>query len=315
MPEFRETIEAERRTGIGGSDIAALLGVSRRRTRYDLYLEKTGTAKTPEVSPSGKGSSFYWGTIHERLIADAYIRLTKRRVRRRNSVIRHFDRQHFIGHLDFLVHLPDGSRPYLPNGEIRADLCLECATSFFPTESWGASGSNRIPIPYALKVQWYMGLMPSVKAFDLAVLFGGRDLRIYRVHRDEMLIAYLQKEAERFWMEHVLKRIPPPPLNEKEVRRMYPESSKKMAPAVPSVLELLRDYLRAEQARIHTESIRSELRGRILAYMGAAGELSDTEGRVLATFRKASNGRRLFKITKTGNALLNRVLKERSQEE
>lgn len=29
-----------RQTGIGGSDIAAILGVSKYKTAYDLYLEK-----------------------------------------------------------------------------------------------------------------------------------------------------------------------------------------------------------------------------------------------------------------------------------
>ena len=36
---------AERRTGIGGSDAGAILGVNKYRTALDVYLDKTGQAE------------------------------------------------------------------------------------------------------------------------------------------------------------------------------------------------------------------------------------------------------------------------------
>lgn len=41
---------AERRRGIGGSDLAPLMGISPYRTAYSLWLEKTGRVTPPDIS-------------------------------------------------------------------------------------------------------------------------------------------------------------------------------------------------------------------------------------------------------------------------
>jgi putative phage-type endonuclease len=45
-----ETWTAERRKGIGGSDLAPLMGISPYRTAYSLWLEKTGRVTPPDIS-------------------------------------------------------------------------------------------------------------------------------------------------------------------------------------------------------------------------------------------------------------------------
>ena len=53
--------ERIRRSGIGGSDIAAVFGLSPWKTRYALYLEKTA-APEEEIPPrpTGEHATLYW---------------------------------------------------------------------------------------------------------------------------------------------------------------------------------------------------------------------------------------------------------------
>ena len=49
------------RSGIGGSDIAAVFGLSRWKSRYQLYLEKTSVPEpAAPAQPTGPAASRYW---------------------------------------------------------------------------------------------------------------------------------------------------------------------------------------------------------------------------------------------------------------
>ena len=47
-PEQRQAWLAERRTGIGGSDAAAACGLSKYKTRLELWLDKRGELETAD---------------------------------------------------------------------------------------------------------------------------------------------------------------------------------------------------------------------------------------------------------------------------
>ncbi len=61
-----------RARGLGGSDIAAVLGLSRYRTPYEVWLEKTGQA----VQESGESEPAYWGQVLEDVTAREYSKRT-----------------------------------------------------------------------------------------------------------------------------------------------------------------------------------------------------------------------------------------------
>lgn len=58
---------AQRRTGIGGSDVAAILGLSPWRTPYQVWEDKTGRSDDQEETPA-----LYWGRLLEDPIRQAY---------------------------------------------------------------------------------------------------------------------------------------------------------------------------------------------------------------------------------------------------
>lgn len=81
---------AVRRTGIGGSDAAAAVGLNPYKSQLELWLEKTGRdAELPKPDPNDTQEPVYWGTLLEPIVAAAYTQQTGRRVRKVNAVLRH----------------------------------------------------------------------------------------------------------------------------------------------------------------------------------------------------------------------------------
>ncbi len=58
-----------RKTGLGGSDMASVLGLSPYKTRYELYLEKIGAIKPDDLQDN---DLVQFGNIIEHTIADFY---------------------------------------------------------------------------------------------------------------------------------------------------------------------------------------------------------------------------------------------------
>ena len=80
----REQWLADRRKGIGGSDIGAILGLSPYRTLMDVFLDKRG-----ETQPKGNEQAMYWGTVLEDVVAHEYQKRTDRKIQRVNQMLAH----------------------------------------------------------------------------------------------------------------------------------------------------------------------------------------------------------------------------------
>ena len=211
-----EQTRALRSTGIGGSDIGAIMGLSRFRTAYDVFLEKTGQkASTPD------NAAIHWGNILEDVVAKEYQAQTGRKVQRVNKMMRHPDYEFVIGNIDRAVVNPDiKGNVRWKDGKLTTDRILECKTAHGMTAKlWGEPGSDFIPDSYLTQVQWYM-LLTGCKYADLAVLIGGQDFRVFNVARDDALITYMLEYARKFW-ENTQKGIAPTPKTVAEAQDAY----------------------------------------------------------------------------------------------
>ena len=68
-----------RKTGIGGSDVAAVLGLSKWKTPYQLWVDKTSDNVVEEES-----EILHFGQVLEQVEADEYARRNRVKVQRRN---------------------------------------------------------------------------------------------------------------------------------------------------------------------------------------------------------------------------------------
>src|SRR5574343_314525 len=115
-----------RSTGIGGSDVAAILGLSKFKTPLAVYQEKRG-----ELSPQPDNDAMRWGRYLEPVVRQAYDDATGYEVRVPTSMLRH-------PHHDFAVANIDGFV------EDRTGRIFDAKTAR-TADGWGDAGSDQVP--------------------------------------------------------------------------------------------------------------------------------------------------------------------------
>jgi putative phage-type endonuclease len=188
---------ALRRTGIGGSDVGALLGMSKYASPYDLYLDKRG--ERPEMPRSeALEKAAKWGHLHEPSLAAEFSRIHGLRTRR-VGLIRHETDAWRLANLDRQISgCPDGP------------CFLEIKTrSAYKSSEWGASGSeDGVPDTEALQTHHYLAVT-GYRHCHVAVLINGNDDRYYRIDHDPEMASDVRAMEADFW-KRVIDGAPPP---------------------------------------------------------------------------------------------------------
>lgn len=202
-----------RKGGIGSSDAAAAVGLNPYKSQLQLWMEKTGRDGTlPAVDPNDDQSPMYWGTLLEPIVAAHYTRRTGHRVRRINAVLQHSQYPWMLANID---------REVVGASDVQI---LECKTA-------GIHGARlwRDGVPEYVQLQVMHHLAVTGKqAADVAVLLGGQELQVFRIERDETLIAQLITLEQQFW--GYVERDQEPPADgsasaELALRCLYPRDS------------------------------------------------------------------------------------------
>ncbi|NEV64136.1 YqaJ viral recombinase family protein [Thiorhodococcus minor] len=263
-----------RRRGIGGSDVAAIAGLSPWRSALDVYYDKT------EGSPQEENDAMHWGSILEEPVAAEYARVTGHKIRRVNSVLEHPEHPFMLASLDRrIVAHPDGPG------------VLEIKTTLRRTDDWGEPGTDAVPDYYALQVHQYLTITGHTWA-DLAVLFlAERRFEIYRLGADPEISAWLIALERRFWTEHVEPRIPPEPQSLSDLARRYPKDS---GGRIVADGELLAAHANLQQVREEIKGLESRkdaLEVQLKQAMAEASELVGADGKPIATWKTQARKR------------------------
>ena len=134
---------AWRRKGVGGSDVAAALGLSPYKTARELYFYKIGVE--PVVDGPDKSITFEIGHLLEDVVAQIFAKKTGFSVFRDQRMFQHPLFPFMLADVDRFIHLP--------NGEI---ALLECKTAHYDTQFLWANGA--VPRHYELQVRHYMAV-------------------------------------------------------------------------------------------------------------------------------------------------------------
>jgi len=179
-----------RKTGIGASESAVILGFSKWKTPAEIFYEKTGVLTDDVTSEAA-----HFGNVLEETVAQEYARRKDCKVRRNNKTLRHKDHPFILCHLDRVV-----------KGEKRI---VECKTSSaYLADKWGEEGTAMVPEEYLIQVQHQMAIT-DYEVADIPVLIGGNQLKIYTVERDQELIDIIIDNLTYFWKENILKGVAP----------------------------------------------------------------------------------------------------------
>lgn len=216
----------ERMKGIGGSDAAAIAGVSKWKSPVAVWLEKTG-----QVEPEEAGEAAYWGTVLEEIVAREFSNRTGFRVRRCNYMLQHPEHQFMLANIDREI--------------VGHKIGLECkTTSVFNRDEWE---DDLVPDTYYIQCQHYMAVT-GYSGWWIACLIGGNQFVNKLVQRNQELIDRLIGIEKDFW-QHVMDGTMPAVDGSKSsseaLRRLYPES-KDIEITLPDTAELwVKQYERA----------------------------------------------------------------------
>ncbi|MEU0992316.1 lambda-exonuclease family protein [Streptomyces sp. NPDC005953] len=172
---------AARAAGIGGSEIAAVLGLSPHESRFSLWHRKKGLIGPVEESPQMR-----WGKKHEPTICDEFAELHAGWKIRPSPTYASVERPWHIVNPDRLL-LDDF-------GDIAA--ILEAKTSR-DAEGWGEPGSDDIPIHYRTQCLWYLDVL-GVDRCHVAVLIAGCEYREYEIWADDAEASLMREAGAEF---------------------------------------------------------------------------------------------------------------------
>lgn len=253
-----------RRRGIGGSDAAAIAGLSKWKSPMSVYLEKIGEVE------SEAGEAAYWGLALEDVIVREYAKRSGLRVKRRNAVLQHREHKFMIANIDRIVGNIYGKGPGTGVLEIKT-------TSAYNKDAWSG---DKIPDEYMIQVQHYLAVT-GYRWAAIAVLIGGQEYQERLVIRDWDIISYLIEIERDFW-KLVENRTPPEIDGSKAstdvLNLLYPRSEEKSEILLPDdAVGLIDQYQTAAGEEKAAAGRKDEAANKLKAMLGEceAGYIGD----------------------------------------
>ena len=252
-----------RNKGVGGSELAAVLGLSPYETPYDVWLRKTGQSDPIEDNQYMKR-----GRILEPIIADGLVDLLKDEFCASDIEILTVD-EFYTNYPDYANIVIDGIRSY-DNGvgtdtifSKDYDFCFSSPDRFIMRNGLLYGGAELKSIndrsiktaedvaekclswvfqsQYCMQItglkRWCIGWVCD---FDLSV-------HHIWIDYDPTIAEMVFNEVGLFW-EYVKSNTPPPPINAEDVIRMYPNPSGTIE-AVDELYSVIQDYAAAKHGR------------------------------------------------------------------
>ena len=263
---------------IGGSDVAAILGISPFKTPYQLYLEKKCLVdRKDEETPFQ-----YWGSTMEPIL------------------VKEFEKRNFVSikpEIDtqwhplypFLRGNIDGWIPEL-NAVFEAKT-----TSAYNADKWGEQGTDQIPPEYLVQVAFYCAVMCCESAY-IAVLIGGNDYREYKYTRNEELETKIITASCEFW-DCVQNDIPPNASNADDLKLMFPKSLPlKVVAADENILYRLTSLNEIKSNIARWQEYEEIEKFHIMDYMQDSEALVDESNNTLVTWKTNKKGIRSLLI-------------------
>ena len=184
-----------RQDGIGGSDVAAIMGLNKYRTPLDVYISKV--EEIPETDNLADNEFIYWGNVLEDVVAKEFQRRNPEyKVFKSSYMWQHPEHKFMVANVDRLLYHPEHGW-----GVLEIKTASEYRNSHFD--------GDEIPEEYLLQIQHYLGAIPELKYSYMAALIGGNKYKDFRMERDEELIETLTILEKDFWENHVLAQNPP----------------------------------------------------------------------------------------------------------
>ncbi|WP_190824733.1 YqaJ viral recombinase family nuclease [Saccharopolyspora pogona] len=259
---------ATRRTGIGSSDASTLVGLNRYRSRYELWLDKTGQLPIVLETPS---ESAEMGTLLEPIVRDRFARIHQLTITPAGTWR--------STRWPWMLANPDG-------------FCSDGAgyegktTSAWLAHEWD---DEQVPDHAELQAQWCMAVT-GFSRWHVAVCIGGQRNEYRLVERDEELISQLVEISGRFWREHVETGEAPALDGSASVEAFlaahFPTATDTAVTVDDGLADdMVRAKAKTAQALKDATADHDEIKNRVRGLIGNNERLDTPSGRTIATWK------------------------------
>ena len=239
-----------RRKGVGGSDAAAVCGLSRYSSALNVWLQKTGRKPaTPD------NEAMQWGRLLEPVVREEFSHRTSLTVKECPYILQSREHPFMIANVDGIVTEKDGTKCVLE---------IKKTTNSFTTAKDTEDG---LPAEWFCQIQHYLAVTGLSKAY-VVVLIGGNKLQWQVVDRDEETIQTLIALESHFW-DFVVRDVPPPvDANSGDaLALLYPTSTESSVVLPTEADELVAQYLEIKKAEDELKAAKAEMENKLKALL------------------------------------------------
>jgi putative phage-type endonuclease len=183
-----------RRGGIGGSDVAAILGLDKYRGPRHVFEAKHGRKLEADAALSEYAEI---GQEIEHFVSYLFTKRSGVPAVETPGTLVNLEHEWMRANVDRYALDPE-------TGAVVAPVELK-NRSEYQLDEW----EDGVPDAPALQAHWYMAVGGWSYAW-VAALVGGNKLRYHRIERDEEMIAYLVGYCGDWYQRHVVEGFPPP---------------------------------------------------------------------------------------------------------
>ena len=256
---------AERKKGLGGTDIARIMMAGAdsadkigcfEGTVFKLWSEKTGR----DASESSDNQILMRGRVMEKYVCELYeLHLGEGCHLWEKGLTWHPTRPRIFGTPDRLV-----KHKGITYG-------MDAKTSR-RRNGWGKTRTTDVPLDVELQMRVYMEIFDA-PYWDIATLFNLDDFRVYRMMRDEELGQQILDVADEWWEKHVVAETPPPvdgtDICRKTLGKLHPRvKDEVLRPATVAERGLYEKLLKVRQEHKEAAEKKNELENRLRQCIG-----------------------------------------------
>ena len=288
-----------RKTGIGGSDAAAIVGLGKYSTPLSVYLDKTTDIVKEATEVMDRGNTL------EPFVQSLFEKKTGWCVQNNLQTQRNPYNPFMLANLDGV----------LPSERAVAEFKTALYTPK-TKEDWGDEGTDEIPKHYLIQVAHYASVM-DVDTVYIGVLFGDEklfnsyrkihalsaetrrflsgddlddlrcDFRVYVYKRHGDLTRKLINRERSFWFDHVITKKPPCPQNGdgEDILKAYPKATERIVCVGDEEVAEIQAFRQIKCQIKELEKKEELMKAQMLHLFGDASVLVDRSHFPLATWK------------------------------
>lgn len=278
------SVQRDRTAYLGGSDIAAVLGLSDYKTPLDVYRQKIGELKDDFDKAQlrrlrrGKQREAF---VIQNAADDWGLRVTRTSPEDDQNVHAHQDYPFLRAEVDFewlvtedfldAADIPESCVPRslvgtVQNGEVKS-------VHPFAAAQWGEQFSEEVPVYYAAQSMYGLGLTGREICLYLTEI--GDDIVLYVIRRDGDTVVGMFQQAVAFWTDHVQARIPPAASTLGDLKWLYGKIKGRPVDVDDDIAQALRNLAALRAAKRANDLAEEDLNFRIGDFVGRAWSVMD----------------------------------------